>query len=144
MEEVARLNMQWISALSYDEVKPLLDDKNLQDVDEVFWLNVRSNLQAINELDDWVKILNQPISPLIEDIDFSKQAASLIPEGVLTETSWEEWVNAVKNETGRKGKSLFMPLRKALTGREDGPELKVIFPMIGREKAIKRLHGEAA
>ena len=40
--------------------------------------------------------------------------------------------------------ALFHPLRLALTGREQGPELKSLLPQIGREKAARRLAGEAA
>jgi glutamyl-tRNA synthetase len=45
----------------------------------------------------------------------------------------------VKEATGRKGKELFMPLRLALTGLEHGPELKLLLPLIGEEKARLRL-----
>jgi glutamyl-tRNA synthetase len=51
------------------------------------------------------------------------------------------WIAALKAATGRKGRALFHPLRLALTGLEDGPELKVLLPLIGREKAARRLLG---
>jgi len=51
----------------------------------------------------------------------------------------EKLADAVKRETGRKGKELFMPLRMALTGRHDGPEMKVLLPLIGAEKTRARL-----
>jgi glutamyl-tRNA synthetase len=35
-------------------------------------------------------------------------------------------------------------LRIALTGRENGPELRALLPLIGRERAFKRLNGEKA
>ena len=50
----------------------------------------------------------------------------------------------VKDATGRKGKELFLPLRLALTGRDHGPEMKDLLPLIGRAKAAARLNGEAA
>ena len=52
---------------------------------------------------------------------------------------WKTWTGALKEATGRKGKQLFMPLRKALTGQEHGPDMSVIFPLIGREAAERRL-----
>jgi glutamyl-tRNA synthetase len=57
---------------------------------------------------------------------------------------WDVWISALKAASGRKGRALFHPLRLALTGREDGPELKALLPLIGRERAEKRLRGEAA
>ena len=44
-------------------------------------------------------------------------------------------VGQVKQATGTKGKALFQPLRLALTGREHGPELKQLLPLIGRARA---------
>jgi glutamyl-tRNA synthetase len=40
--------------------------------------------------------------------------------------------NAVKARTGQKGKGLFHPIRVALTGRAEGPELDLIVPAIDR------------
>ena len=49
----------------------------------------------------------------------------------------------VVKETGRqmnlKGKPLYHPLRLALTGREDGPELVKVAPLLGRDKVVARL-----
>ena len=50
----------------------------------------------------------------------------------------------MKTTTGKKGKDLFMPLRLALTGLDHGPELKVLLPLIGRDRALRRLRGERA
>jgi glutamyl-tRNA synthetase len=46
-------------------------------------------------------------------------------------------------DTGLKGKAVFMPLRQALTGRQSGPEMAMLLPLIGRERMIGRLKGEA-
>ena len=50
----------------------------------------------------------------------------------------------MKQATGIKGKALFQPLRLALTGREHGPELKLLLPLIGRARALARLEGKTA
>jgi glutamyl-tRNA synthetase len=50
----------------------------------------------------------------------------------------------VKEATGAKGKALFLPLRRALTGLDHGPEMGAILPLIGRETALARLRGETA
>jgi glutamyl-tRNA synthetase len=42
----------------------------------------------------------------------------------------------VKEATGRKGKGLFMPLRKALTGRENGPEMADVMPLLARRPSL--------
>jgi glutamyl-tRNA synthetase len=45
--------------------------------------------------------------------------------------------------TGRKGKDLFRPLRLALTGKEHGPDMASLLPLIGKDRAITRLRGTA-
>ncbi|MCI5050245.1 MAG: glutamate--tRNA ligase [Rickettsiales bacterium] len=143
-EELQRLNEKLLHTLPYTSVKEQLASQGLNDVDEDFWEQVKSNVSALPQVKDWWEMLRQPISPVIEDADFTNQAATLLPDGDWSEESWNQFVDAVKNETGRKGKQLFMPLRLALTGRTDGPELPKIFALLGRDKAKARLLGEAA
>jgi nondiscriminating glutamyl-tRNA synthetase len=45
----------------------------------------------------------------------------------------------VQNETGIKGKNLFMPIRIALTGKTHGPELPLLVEYFGKEKLKQRL-----
>jgi len=45
----------------------------------------------------------------------------------------------LRRRTGRKGAALFMPLRAALTGRRDGPELGPLLAAMAPAKVIKRL-----
>jgi len=52
----------------------------------------------------------------------------------LTGESWGTWTAAVKEATGRKGRGLFMPLRKALTGMAHGPDMAALLPLL---KVIK-------
>ena len=63
----------------------------------------------------------------------------MLPEGEITEDTWSTWTSKLAHETGKKGKELFMPLRLALTGMEQGPELKNMLPMIGKVEILKRL-----
>ena len=108
---------------------------------EPFWLAVRGNLARLSDAAEWWQVVEGPITPEIADPAF---AAALLPEEPFDQTTWKSWTQAVAATTGAKGKALFMPLRQALTGRDHGPELAALLPLIGREKALKRLAGEAA
>jgi glutamyl-tRNA synthetase len=81
---------------------------------------------------------------VIEDAALAAKAAELLPAEPFTEDTWPAWTKAVGAATGAKGRALFHPLRLALTGRENGPELKKLLPLIGRAKALARLKGETA
>jgi glutamyl-tRNA synthetase len=59
----------------------------------------------------------------------------MLPEGAFDETTWSTWTTAVKEKTGRKGKTLFMPLRLALTGQARGPEMAAVLPLLQVVKA---------
>jgi len=48
-------------------------------------------------------------------------------------------VSQLEKKTGRKGKSLYAPLRAAVTGNTRGPELARTLPLLGKERIIKRL-----
>lgn len=142
--ELERLNQKLLHQLSFAEVQPQLAARGMDYITEPFWNEIRANLTTLDEVRDWWALVQQPITPKIEDPAFTNEAATLLPSGEWGAGSWDQFVAAVKEKTGRKGKELFMPLRLALTGMEHGPEIKVLFALLGRERAQKRLMGEAA
>lgn len=128
-EDLKRLTHKAITNMDYDQVKTRVK------VEKNFWDAVKPNLHTVTEVEEWQEICSDKLVPVVEDAAFLKEAAKYLPENL----DFSEWMNKVKEATGRKGKDLFMPIRKALTGREHGPELKAILPLIGREKVLKRL-----
>ncbi|OSP56728.1 glutamate--tRNA ligase [Pseudoruegeria sp. SK021] len=92
---------------------------------EQFWTVARENITTTADLAGWWTVLSEGAEPLVADEDaaFVAEALALLPDGPYDAGSWKAWTDAVKAATGRKGKGLFMPLRKALTGRERGPEM---------------------
>ena len=108
---------------------------------EDFWLLVRENCATVQDAAQFVPVAFGEIAPVIddEDRDFISAAARLLPTGDMTAETWPAWTNALKAETGRKGRGLFMPLRKALTGMEHGPDMGAMLVLMGRERAEARL-----
>lgn len=143
--ELASLNEKVIHDMSFEVAKPKLEAAGLSDAYEEFWNAVRGNCWRVAEAVEWWGVITNQVIPQIddEDADFLKQAADMLPEGELDGTSWKAWTGALKDATDRKGKQLFMPLRKALTGREHGPEMSAMLVLIGRDKACERLCGKA-
>ena len=137
-KELTRLNAKILHETSYDAVK----DRLPSGVDEAFWNIARANIERVNDVADWVTVAKGPVTPEIDNPDFTAQAANLLPQEPWDETTWGSWINAVKEETGVKGKDLFMPIRKALTGMAHGPELANLLPMIGYDRAQARLNGK--
>ena len=139
MEELLRLNTKIIHQADFADVKDRLAELGMPDLDENFWLAVRPNLHKLADIHEWWTVANGPVQPQIDDGAFIASAAGLLPPAPWDGATWRTWTEAVKSATGRKGKELFMPLRKALTGMEHGPELAVLLPLIGPEKARERL-----
>lgn len=142
IEELKSLSAKILHHLPFDQISERLDALGLGHVTEEFWNAVRANLMTIEDVRQWWHVANGPVTPQIEDKAFIAAAADLLPASPWDDTTWSTWTNAVKEKTGRKGKDLFMPLRRAITGMDHGPELKVLLPLIGRERAVKRLAGE--
>jgi glutamyl-tRNA synthetase len=111
---------------------------------ETFWQAVKGNLAVLADAKLWWEVVSGALQPVIEDAKLCCEAAALLPPEPWDETTWSTWSSAVKQATGAKGKALFQPLRLALTGREHGPELKHLLPLIGRERAAARLEGKRA
>jgi len=137
--QLARLNGQVLHATDWARVADVVPEG----VTEALWNVVRANLQRIDDVQMWMDIANAEITPVIapDDAEFLTTAAALLPDGAWDADTWGAWTKAIKAATGRKGKDLFMPLRKALTGVGHGPELKSFLPLIGRDRALKRLTG---
>ena len=104
---------------------------------EQFWMVVRDNITTLNDLSDWWILFSEGAEPDIsdEDREFVSHALALLPNGPYSGDSWAKWTQAVKAATGRKGKSLFMPLRKALTGKAHGPDMSTLLPLLQVIKA---------
>ncbi|APZ52564.1 glutamate--tRNA ligase [Salipiger abyssi] len=104
---------------------------------ELFWSVTRENITTRKDLAGWWRLFSEGAEPLVadEDKDFIAEAMAMLPEGPFTRETWGEWTKAVKEQTGRKGKGLFMPLRKALTGRERGPEMADVMPLLQKVPA---------
>jgi glutamyl-tRNA synthetase len=111
---------------------------------EAFWLAVRGNLARLDEAATWRQVVEGEIAPIVEDREFLELAASRLPDGAWDQSTWAVWTKELRTLTGRKGRELFHPLRLALTGRESGPELAALLPLIGRAKALARLFAPSA
>lgn len=137
-DDLRRFNTHLVRGLDYEAVKDRVE------ADESFWLAVRGNLNVVEDIRLWLSICRRPVKPEMEDGELTALAAELLPPEPWNEETFAGWINEIRSRTGRGGKALFHPLRKAVTGMEDGPELKILLPLIGRERVFRRLNGEYA
>ncbi len=136
--ELASLNGKLLHMLPYEAVADRITGG------PAFWDAVKPNLTKLSDTATWAAVVNGPVTPVIEDVTLAAHAAAILPPEPWDETTWGDWTKAVGTATGTKGRALFHPLREALTGRGDGPELKKLLPLIGRERVLARLAGDTA
>jgi glutamyl-tRNA synthetase len=137
--ELERLNHAIVHQLDYAEVAARLPEG----MGEAAWNAVRPNLEAVADAHDWWRVIEGPIDqPAFseEDRAFLREAAQRF---AWTADPWSALTSALKEATGRKGKGLFMPLRQALTGRDHGPDMHTLLPLIGEARARGRLEAAA-
>lgn len=143
MAELRALNHKILHATPFEAVAGRLASLGVGG-GGAFWEAVRDNMELIGDAVAWWNVVAGPLAPVVEDPAFLARAAELLPAEPFDGGSWGAWTAAITASTGAKGKALFMPLRLALTGLAHGPEMKKLLPLIGSERARKRLSGQTA
>jgi glutamyl-tRNA synthetase len=141
-KQLLALNRKYLHGVDFAAVK----DRLPEGATEAFWNAVRGNLDLFREVRDWWDVVAGDIVPVGEpaDADLLRVAAETLPEEPWDEATWPAWTAVVAERTGRKGKALYLPLRRALTGEDHGPDLKAFLPLIGRARALSRLRQAAS
>jgi glutamyl-tRNA synthetase len=141
LDELAQLNARIIHLLPFETVADRLPEGMGPDD----WAAIRPNLKSVAEAADWWDILHGHVEAeaAAEDRDLIGAAVEALEALDWSQAPWPQLVSLLKERTGRTGKALFRPLRLALTGRESGPEMAALLPLIGRDEAIERLKAAA-
>lgn len=139
-DDVKMLNTKLLHVMNYAQAKTRLDALGVGG-GEAFWNALRANIDKFDDISAWWDVIKGPVSADFDEEDrlYLDRARELLPEEPFDEQTWGLWTGALKQDTGRKGKSLFMPLRRCLTGLQSGPELAVILPILGRQETLARL-----
>jgi glutamyl-tRNA synthetase len=133
-EELKALNAKLLYRLPYDAVAGRIPGG------PPFWEAVRPNVTTVADAAEWWRIVEGSVPPPSgAERDFLAAAASTLPAEPWDDATWGAWTKALAAATGRKGKALFQPLRLALTGKEQGPEMRALLPLIGRARVLGRL-----
>jgi glutamyl-tRNA synthetase len=138
--ELAQLNARILHQTPFEAVA----DRLPTGMGAAEWEAVRPNLHTVAEAADWWQVIEGPVDapePAEDDRAYLAQAAEVAGQIDWAGDPWHALTAALKDATGRKGKTLFLPLRLALTGRAQGPDMAALLPLIGRERTIARLNG---
>ncbi len=139
LDVLKSLNKEIIQNYNFEDVRKKFLNLGTDNIQLNFWEFVKYNINFFSESLEWLEIINDTSSYKNENDNFLKEAAMLLPEHPYDLNTWESWTNLISQKTGKKGKELFMPLRKALTGKDKGPELKYLLPLLSKETILKKL-----
>ena len=141
LAELEKLNARIVHQLPFARVRERLP----AGMAEADWEAIRPNLANIAEAAGWWDILHGHVEQraAAEDQDFLAAAAMTAESLDWAESPWPQLVASLRESSGRTGKPLFQPLRRALTGRDSGPEMALLLPLIGRDEAVSRLRAAA-
>lgn len=133
VEDLWPLTARVLHETPYDEVSDEIAALGVPDeIAPAFWDVARANISTRAEIAEWWALFRDGATPIVaeEDKAFVEQAFAMLPDLPYDAETWSHWTSAVKEATGRKGKGLFMPLRKAVTGRERGPEMADVMRLL--------------
>ena len=142
LAEVEQVNAKLLHHLEYADVA----DRLPEGATEADWNLLRGNVDHLGEVADWLPVLHGDIGVVAAEADDRDFLANAADAAALVDWSGDPWpslTSALKESTGRKGRSLFHPLRKALTGRDSGPEMAPLLRVLGKDRAMARLRASS-
>lgn len=137
--DLVPLTARYLATLDHTAVADTIRDAGVPDeLAPLFWKVVRENIEKLDDVADWWALFRDGGTPLVadEDREFVEKAFFMLENPPYTADTWASWTTIVKDETGRKGKALFMPLRKAVTGMERGPEMVDVMQLLQKKPQL--------
>ena len=135
--DVERINSKYLKTLDIETVKETFD----LNVDNKFWLIVRSNINSIDEAKEWFDLVKNDFL-MTNKIILKKPLKSLmlqfIPEK-LDNDFWSDWTNKILENFEIKPKVLYITLREILTGKKYGPSMNDLLTLMKKDEIIKRV-----
>lgn len=127
------LTARWLAARPLAEVADDIAALGVPgDLAPLFWDTVRENITTRADMAPWWEMMQNGATPLVaeEDAEMVRTALDLLGDAPYDGETWGQWTAAVKEATGRKGKGLFLPLRRLVTGQDRGPEMAGVMALM--------------
>ena len=94
---------------------------------------IRGPLNYTKSAEEWVRLDTSKVV-------FTTMVTEINKHQEITLDSFKSVMGNVQSNTGVKGKDLWMPVRAALTGMTEGPELPQVIQIFGKDKIVKLLN----
>jgi len=134
------LNSDVLKNYNFEQVNKKINLANSGVDLKKLWIFSQNNIEFLKDVENWYKAINIVIQ--IENYDIPdtliRAAIENIPDEPFTYETWDSWTKSIITKTGLKGRSLFMPLRLILTGKDKGPELKNFLPLLDKQTLLRK------
>jgi glutamyl-tRNA synthetase len=133
LDPIRRLSAESLHTAPFEAVADRLAERGIEGPKAApFWAAVRPNLNRLADVDEWWRLVKDGAELVVaeEDRAFVETALASLPPRPWGPETWGAWTADLKQRTGRKGAALFRPLRRALTGRDQGPEMAALMPLL--------------
>lgn len=143
-DEMWRWHTRLLHHLDSDTLLPLVQ-VHLPAANRAFVALITGNLERAEDAMHYARLLdvnaalNGDAKAVIDGAEEGFYSTALQLWNDMDTADWKTWMNAVKEQTGCKGKNLFMPLRVALSGAVHGPEMSAVVDFLGKEGVAERL-----
>ncbi len=153
-QQLTMWQKEWVNRLTVeaasDWLAPAIPAQVSAAAKHAFVEAVMHNVVLPEDAQGWAQIVFGDLPPLAEDDEQVVRSAgsgyfsAAATAAASNDNDLRAIVNAVKAATGRTGAALYKPLRLALTGRANGPELAPLLKAMPAGKARERLARFAA
>mgnify|MGYP001301067188 CR=1 FL=1 len=134
------LNSDLLKIYNFEDIKSKFELLDIKVDSKKLWKFSQNNIDFLKEIENWTEIIESTIELDKHEIPkvLIDTAIELIPDEPFSYDTWDTWTKSIMVKTGLKGRSLFMPLRLILTGKDKGPELKNFLPLLDKETLLRK------
>ena len=134
------MNSNVLKNYNFEQVNKKINLENSEVDVEKLWIFSQNNIEFLKDIENWFKTINIVIQIEKYEIPDTLIQAAIenIPDEPFTYETWDSWTKSIITKTGLKGRSLFMPLRLILTGKDSGPELKNFLPLLDKQTLLRK------
>jgi glutamyl-tRNA synthetase len=159
MQNLLHLNQKILTKMEKNDIVQHIQNQNENDakyinnLDDNAWNLIRENVFTLNDIISWLDVLYDDemiycnkLAQYLEQYDdeydlcdFFQIAVDKIQSmDTKSPDAWNDFSSYIKEKTGKKGVQLFMPIRIALTGKEHGPKMNLLFDFMKKNTIIHR------
>lgn len=143
LDDILKLNRKLMHSMSFEEFENILGQNFItsRDAFDV----VHENIESYNDFAAWKEVFSDDFKAKSKFSEKEKETlrvtAQLLKElPDLTEDSAKELLTAVSQKANVSGKELYVPIRKALTDEEHGPNIVSLICLLKKENILMRIN----